>query len=86
MAGQSNPMADTARKDYTIVTFMAHQLIFPQREKESGKLAMSSTSLLVPHNSFLPILCSNFFSAETPKAFFPNMHCLVTCFKKKRRK
>lgn len=34
-------MADIAREDYTIVTFMAHQLIFPQQERErelkSGK-------------------------------------------------
>ena len=78
-------MADIAREDYTIVTFMEHQLIYPQqaRERERGKkLATSSTGLLVLHNSFVPILCSHFsfFSAENTQSPFPNMHCLVTWF------
>ncbi|CAB1429546.1 unnamed protein product [Pleuronectes platessa] len=62
-------MADTAREDYAIVTFMAYQLIFPQREKEDqGKrgcgLNMSSPqratfnpppfASMVPINTLLP--------------------------------
>lgn len=94
-AGQSNPMADTAREEYTIVTFMEHQLIFPQRargerERERGKkLATSSTGLLVLYNSFVSILCSHFsffFLQKNTQSPFPNMHCLVTWFLEKMKK
>lgn len=93
-AGQSNPMADIAREEYTIVTFMEHQLIFPQRargerereEKNWQRVQQAYLSSITPLSPSSVLIFLFFSSEKHPKPFSQHALSSHLVFRKNEEK